>query len=149
MSVLFFAEEIDFPPVKRRKIAQWVKQVASGYSKKIGEINYIFCTDNRILEINCQYLQHDYFTDIITFDYSESNILSGDMFISLETIKSNSEKFGTTYHDELLRVIIHGFLHLCGENDKSPKEREIMSQKEDVALALLNETKTKKEKQIK
>jgi rRNA maturation RNase YbeY len=139
MGVTYFTEDVSFPPMKRRKIAQWIKQIAAGYGKKVGEISYIFCSDSKILAVNLEYLQHDYFTDIITFDYSENDTLSGDLFISLETVKSNAEKFGVDYEEELQRVIIHGILHLCGQNDKSPKERAIMTQKEDAALALLNE----------
>jgi len=144
MGVAYFTEDIAFPPIKRRKIAQWVKQIAALYGKKTGDINYLFCSDSKILEVNRTYLQHDYFTDIITFDYSESNRISGDLYISLDTVKSNAEKFGTKYEEELSRVIIHGILHLCGQNDKTPEERAIMTQKEDAALALLDEIETAK-----
>ncbi|OJV92014.1 MAG: rRNA maturation RNase YbeY, partial [Bacteroidia bacterium 44-10] len=99
----------------------------------------IFCSDEKILEVNKQYLQHDYYTDIISFDYTEGTKISGDLFISLDTVKSNSENFGTDYTEELHRIIIHGILHLCGINDKGPGEREIMTQKENEALALLPE----------
>ena len=143
MAILYFSEDTGFPPIKRREITQWIKQVAALYRKKNGDINFIFCSDKKILDVNREYLQHDYFTDIITFDYSENNTISGDLFISLDTVKSNSEKFGATYQDELLRVIIHGILHLCGQNDKSPEEKTIMREKEDAALALFNKTKRK------
>lgn len=103
--------------------------------KKTGDIAYIFCSDERILEINKQYLQHDYYTDIITFDYSEDNIISGDIFISIDTVKSNSLDFGSDFETELLRVIIHGILHLCGQDDKSPELRMEMTRKENEALA--------------
>ena len=144
MGVAYFTENIEFPPIKRRGITQWVKQIATLYGKKTGEINYIFCSDSKILEMNHAYLQHNYFTDIITFDYSENNRISGDLYISLDTVKSNAEKFGTKYEEELSRVLIHGILHLCGQNDKTPKERAIMTQKEDAALALLDEIETAK-----
>ena len=112
------------PPIKRREVSEWIKQVAASYGKKVGDIAYIFCSDERILEVNRQYLQHDYYTDIITFDYTEGNRISGDLFISLDTIQTNAEQFANNdYHRELHRVIIHGILHLCGINDKGPGER--------------------------
>ena len=126
------------PPIKRREVSEWIKKVAASYGKKVGEIAYIFCSDERILEVNRQYLQHDYYTDIITFDYTEGNRISGDMFISLETIQTNAEQFAENdYQRELHRVIIHGILHLCGINDKGPGEREIMEDAENKALALI------------
>jgi rRNA maturation RNase YbeY len=103
----------------------------------VGDIAYIFCNDEKILEINRQYLGHDYFTDIITFDYDEGDIISGDLFISLDTVRSNAEEQGTNYDEELYRVIIHGILHLCGINDKGPGEREIMEAAENEALLKL------------
>ncbi|WP_106831729.1 rRNA maturation RNase YbeY [Parabacteroides pacaensis] len=138
MAVYYYAEEVKFPVIKKRETTAWIKKVADKYGKKVGDISYIFCSDERILEVNREYLQHDYYTDIITFDYTEKNVISGDLFISLETVKSNSEKFGTEYKEELLRTIIHGILHLCGINDKGPGEREIMEQNENAALALFS-----------
>ena len=109
----------------------------------MGDIAYIFCSDERILEVNRQYLQHDYYTDIITFDYCEGNRLSGDLFISLDTVRTNAQQFaGGDYARELHRVIIHGILHLCGLGDKGPGERELMEQAEDHALALLHSNAT-------
>lgn len=125
------------PAIKKRETTAWIKAVASSYKKKVGEIAYIFCSDEKILEVNKEYLQHDYYTDIITFDYCEDNVISGDIFISLDTVKSNSEQFNTSYNDELHRTIIHGILHLCGINDKGEGEREIMEAEENKALALL------------
>ena len=126
------------PPIKRREVSEWIKKVAASYGKKVGEIAYIFCSDERILEVNKQYLQHDYYTDIITFDYTEGNRIGGDMFISLDTIQTNAEQFADNdYQRELHRVIIHGILHLCGINDKGPGEREIMEDAENKALALI------------
>ena len=104
--------------------------------KRLGDIAYIFCSDEKILEVNRQYLQHDYYTDIITFDYCEGDRLSGDLFISLDTIRTNAEQFGASYEDELHRVIIHGILHLCGINDKGPGEREVMEAAENQALTM-------------
>ena len=109
---------------------------AATYGMKVGDVNYIFCNDERILEVNREYLQHDYYTDIITFDYTEGNIISGDLFISLDTVRTNSEQFATEYEEELHRTIIHGILHLCGINDKGPGEREIMEAAENKALAM-------------
>ena len=125
------------PSIKKREISNWVKEVASSYHKKVGDITYIFCSDEKILEVNNQYLQHDYYTDIITFDYGEDDIISGDLFISLDTVRSNSEQFETDYKEELHRIIIHGILHLCGINDKSPDERAYMTECENKALQLI------------
>ena len=125
------------PAIKRRETSAWIKSVAASYGKKVGDIAYIFCNDEKILEVNKEYLQHDYYTDIITFDYREGNVISGDLFISLDTVKSNSELVGATYEQELHRVIIHGILHLCGINDKGEGEREIMEAAENKALSML------------
>ena len=134
--ITYNTDGVKMPAIKRRENSAWVKQVAAIYGKKIGEIAYIFVNDEKILEVNKQYLQHDYYTDIITFDYTESDTISGDLFISLDTVRTNAELIGATYEQELNRVIIHGILHLCGINDKGPGEREIMEQAENKALAL-------------
>ena len=136
MAVTYQTEGIKMPDIKKRETTEWIKAVAATYEKRIGEIAYIFCSDEKILEVNRQYLQHDYYTDIITFVYCEGNRLSGDLFISLETVKTNSEQFNTPYEEELHRTIIHGILHLCGINDKGPGEREIMEAAENKALAI-------------
>ena len=141
--ITYQTEEVRMPSIKKRQTTAWIKVVAGTYDKKIGEIAYIFCSDNKILEVNREYLNHDYYTDIITFDYCEGNRLSGDLFISLDTIRTNSIQFGSTYDDELYRVIIHGILHLCGINDKGPGEREIMEAAENKALSLLKELEDK------
>ena len=125
------------PSIKKRETTAWVRAVAATYGKKVGDVSYIFCNDKRILEVNREFLQHDYYTDIITFDYTEGDVISGDLFISLDTVKSNSEQFATEYDEELHRTIIHGILHLCGINDKGPGEREIMEAAENRALAML------------
>ena len=125
------------PAIKRRDVSAWIKKVAAAHGKKVGEVAYIFCDDEKILEVNREYLQHDYYTDIITFDYTEGEIISGDLFISLDTVLSNSVQLGVSYEQELYRVIIHGILHLCGINDKGEGEREIMEREENEALALL------------
>ena len=124
------------PDIKKRLTTAWIRTVAATYGMKVGDVNYIFCNDERILEVNREYLQHDYYTDIITFDYTEGNLISGDLFISLDTVKTNSKQFATEYEEELHRTIIHGILHLCGINDKGPGEREIMEAAENKALAM-------------
>lgn len=137
MAVSFYNEGSEMPSIKKTDIRNWVKQVAEQHGKRVGAIAYIFCNDEKILEVNRQYLQHDYYTDIITFDYTEGNKISGDLFISLDTVRTNAEQFEQPYERELHRVIIHGILHLCGINDKGPGEREIMEAEEEKALALL------------
>ncbi|MCF2558861.1 rRNA maturation RNase YbeY [Prevotella brevis] len=134
--ITYNAENVKFPKIKRRETTAWIKRVAASYGRKVGEIGYLFCDDEKILEVNREYLQHDYYTDIITFDYDEDDIISGDLVISLDTVKSNAELFHKNYNEELHRVIIHGILHLCGINDKGPGEREIMEAAENKALAM-------------
>ena len=134
--ITYNAENVKFPKIKRRETTAWIKRVAAYYGRKVGEIGYLFCDDEKILEVNREYLQHDYYTDIITFDYDEDDIISGDLVISLDTVKSNAELFHKNYDEELHRVIIHGILHLCGINDKGPGEREIMEAAENKALAM-------------
>ena len=136
--ISFQCDGVVAPAIKRRENSAWIKNVASVYGKKVGDIAYIFCNDDKILEVNREYLQHDYYTDIITFDYTEGNIVAGDIFISLDTVRSNSELLGVPYRQELHRVIIHGILHLCGIDDKGEGEREIMEKEENKALAMLS-----------
>ena len=125
------------PAFDQEKVRAWIQQVAATFNKSVGALTYIFCNDDRILEVNREFLQHDYYTDIITFDYSNKRRISGDMFISLDTVKSNAELFGREYDEEFMRVVIHGVLHLCGIDDKGEGEREIMEAHENEALALL------------
>ena len=134
--ITYQIEGTRMPNIKKRETTSWIRRVADTYGKKVGDVNYIFCNDERILEVNREYLQHDYYTDIITFDYTEGNTISGDLFISLDTVKTNSEQFCTEYDEELHRTIIHGILHLCGINDKGPGEREIMEAAENRALEM-------------
>lgn len=138
--ISFFAEEIQFPTIHEDKLTNWIERVAARYEKSIGELTYIFCDDDKILEINRQYLQHDYYTDIITFDYSEADEISGDIFISLDTVLSNSQLYHTGFTDELHRVIIHGVLHLCGISDESEANQKQMRLAENEALSLLMNT---------
>ena len=134
--ITYNTDGVKMPSIKKRENTAWVKAVAASYGKRVGEIAYIFVDDEKILEVNRQYLGHDYYTDIITFDYCEGDVISGDLFISLDTVRTNAEQVGATYEEELHRVIIHGILHLCGINDQGPGEREIMEAAEDKALAL-------------
>jgi metalloprotein, YbeY/UPF0054 family len=132
--IQYIAEDIKLPALEKMKINHWIKEVANGYAKKVGDIAYIFCSDEKILEVNNQYLQHDYYTDIITFDYTDGNVISGDIFISIDTVRSNAEEFKVSFETELLRIIIHGILHLCGQDDKTPELRIEMTKKENLAL---------------
>lgn len=134
--IRYFCEDIKFELKGRAFNNKWLKTVAESEIRKLGDINIIFCSDNYILDVNMKYLQHDYFTDIITFDYCEDDRLNGDLVISLDTVRSNAELFHKDYDEELHRVIIHGILHLCGLNDKGPGERELMEAAENRALAL-------------
>lgn len=134
--ITYNAENVKMPKIRKRETSAWIKAVAASYGRKVGEIGYLFCDDEKILEVNREYLGHDYYTDIITFDYDEEDTINGDLVISLDTIRTNAEQFGKTYEEELYRVIIHGILHLCGINDKGPGEREIMEAAEDKALAM-------------
>ncbi len=135
--ISYNAEGVAMPNIKRRATTAWIKAVAATYGKRVGEIGYLFVDDEHILDVNNQYLGHDYYTDIITFDYCEGDVLNGALVISLDTVCSNAELFGKPYEEELHRVIIHGVLHLCGLNDKGPGERELMEDAENRALALL------------
>lgn len=132
--VTYNCEGVKMPKFKKREITAWIKTVAASYGRKVGDIGYLFCDDEKILEVNNEYLGHDYYTDIITFDYDEEDVINGDLVISLDTVRTNAEKFGKAYEEELHRVIIHGILHLCGINDKGPGEREIMEAAENKAL---------------
>ena len=124
------------PEMDIRKVSAWIEEVAASHSRRVGNLNYLFVDDEEILVANRQFVNHDYYTDIITFDYSRGDRISGDIMISLDTVASNAEIFGVPYFRELLRVIIHGVLHLVGINDKGPGEREIMEAAENAALEL-------------
>ena len=131
------SQDVQFPEIDRELVERWLETVAREHDRLLGPITYIFCSDPKILEVNLKFLSHAYFTDIITFDYTHGRRVSGDLFISLDTVRSNAEKFGAVYNEELHRVIVHGLLHLCGINDKGPGEREIMETHENQALELL------------
>jgi len=133
----FTADNIEMPALNERQINRWIRAVAAKYGFSVGQINYIFCSDERELEVNRQFLGHDYYTDIITFDYSTASTLNGDIFISLDTVRSNAEQLSIPFEAELNRILIHGILHLTGQGDKTPESKAVMTAKENKALALL------------
>ena len=141
MSHIFTWEALDteMPALDFEKVEAWLCKVADNHGFEIARVSYLLTDDANILDYNIKYLNHSYFTDIITFDYTSGNRIAGDIVISLDTVKSNAEQLGMDYHSELLRVIVHGVLHLCGINDKLPGEREIMEQNENEALELFNQ----------
>ena len=133
----FTAEQIEMPAFDQRKINRWIRAVAADYGFAVGNINYIFCSDERELEVNRQFLGHDYYTDIITFDYSTESTLNGDIFISLDTVRSNAAEVGVSFEEELHRILIHGVLHLTGQGDKTPETKAEMTRKENLAIQKL------------
>lgn len=130
------AQNVGMPELDEQRLALWLQNVAEAHNRILDGLGYIFCDDETILDVNRQFLNHDYYTDIITFDYCRGRMVRGDMYISLDTVATNAEAVGESYHRELLRVIVHGVLHLCGINDKGPGEREIMEAHENDALAM-------------
>ncbi len=134
--ISYYFQDTDFKFRDRRKTNEWLKLAAESEIRRIGNISIIFCSDNYVLDINQKYLQHDYFTDIITFDYCEGDRLSGDLFISVDSVRENSVEFGTEFKDELNRVIIHGLLHLVGYDDHTEKDIKLMRSKENYYLSL-------------
>ena len=133
--IRFGSDSIEMPALDERKIGRWIRAVAAEYGFVVGNINYIICSDERELAVNREFLGHDYYTDVITFDYSTAGTLNGDIFISLDTVRSNAEMVGVAYEQELLRIIIHGVLHLTGQGDKTPETKVVMTEKEEKALA--------------
>ena len=134
--IRYFCEDIKFTYKNKLANNRWLKMVAGSEIRKIGDINVIFCSDNSILDVNMKYLQHDYFTDIITFDYCEGKVLSGDLFISVDSVRENSIEFGTDFEEELHRVIVHGVLHLIGYDDHTEEDKKVMRQKENYYLQM-------------
>lgn len=133
----YFSEEVSMPDFNQADVNDWIATIIENHKKELGEITVIFCSDDYILKVNREYLSHDYFTDIITFDYCEGSLVNGDLFISLDTVLDNSKDFETGYDNELMRVIIHGVLHLIGFNDKTDTEQEEMTRQENISLSLL------------
>ena len=134
--ITYEAEGVKFPNIKKRETSNWIRRVAESYGKRIGEIGYLFVNDDKILEVNKQYLGHDYYTDIITFDYTTPQCINGDVFISWETAQSNAAEIGVSAERELLRILAHGLLHLTGQGDKTPETKAEMTRKENQALGL-------------
>lgn len=124
------------PDIDQKAVTTWIGRVATAHHRRVGDINFIFVDDETILQINREFVHHDYYTDHIGFDYCEADFLSGDIYISVDTVRTNAELLGVSYDNELHRVIIHGVLHLCGIEDKEPGQRAVMEAEEDKALAL-------------
>ncbi|MDE7389287.1 MAG: rRNA maturation RNase YbeY [Muribaculaceae bacterium] len=139
MTISWLTENVGFPDaIDKERVERWLEAVAAAHGKVAGTLTYIFTDDEGILRVNREFLQHDYYTDIITFDYSKRRMVNGDIYISLDTVRSNAEGLSVNPVRELHRVVAHGMLHLCGLNDKGPGEREIMEAHEDEALKLLD-----------
>lgn len=136
MSYIFHKEDTAFRFLNKSLIINWLSSSLKKEKKKPGELNFIFCSDKYLLKMNRQYLQHDYYTDIITFDYSQKDLVSGDIYISIDRVKENASTYKVSFQDELLRVMIHGVLHLCGYKDKSTQAARLMREKEDYYLSL-------------
>ncbi len=137
MAVSYHTEDCPLRFDRRRAVNRWIAETAAAEGRRRGEIAIIFCSDERILSLNREHLRHDYPTDIITFDYSEGKVISGDLFIGVDTVRRNAADYGVTFERELHRVIIHGILHLCGYPDKTPAQARTMRAKEDFYLVLL------------
>ena len=133
--ITYHTENVRMPAIKRRETTAWIRRVASTYKRKVGEIGYLFCDDEHILQVNREYLGHDYYTDIITFDYCEGNRLCGDLFISVDSVRENASVYGTEFADELNRVIVHGLLHLMGYDDHTEDDIATMRAKENYYLS--------------
>ena len=138
MSIRFVSQNIDFELPQAEKVKKWVSQVVQLRGKRVGNISYLFCDDEHLLGVNQQFLNHDTYTDIITFDYVVADLISGDIMISVDRVGENAEKFGVPFEQELHRVVIHGVLHLLGQGDKSDTEAAEMRRQEEEALALWN-----------
>lgn len=136
--ITFHTEDIEMPALDERKVGKWIRAVAADYGFAVGNIHYIFCSDERELAVNREFLRHDYYTDVITFDYSTAQTLNGDIFISLDTVRSNAKMVGTSFDQELMRILIHGVLHLTGQGDKTPETKAEMTAKEEKALKKLS-----------
>lgn len=138
--ILFYTEGVEYPSFfSESKIIEWIELIAETYDKTAGELSFIFCNDDHILEINKQYLDHDYYTDVITFDYCVGNLLCGDIFISLDTVQSNAEQFGVSFENEFFRVVAHSVLHLIGFKDKEEQDALLMRENENRCIELLKD----------
>ncbi|KGN72271.1 rRNA maturation factor [Porphyromonas macacae] len=137
--IAFYADDVDLPRLRKRTVRRWIEDVAERYQKEVGDICYQFVNDDRILQTNQDFLDHDYYTDIITFDETKDNVIAGDIMISVDTVRSNADQYDLNYDEELHRVIIHGILHLCGLKDETDEDEAVMHRAEDEALAMLRE----------
>jgi len=135
-NISFHSEGVSTKTPSKRLLKAWIKEFVSNHGKKVGELAFVFCSDEKILEVNQNFLKHDYYTDIITFDYCEGEIVSGDIFISVERVKENATSHNAEYNTELIRVLAHGVLHLIGFQDKSPKKKKEMTENEDLCISL-------------
>ena len=135
--IRFETQGVEMPELDQPKVKQWIRGVAADYGFSVGEITYVFTNDEGELRVNQQFLGHDYYTDVITFDYSSGSVISGDIFISLDMVRHNAEQVGTIFVEELMRIMIHGVLHLTGQGDKTPESKTQMTEKENLALAKL------------
>jgi probable rRNA maturation factor len=135
-NISFHSEGVNTKTPSKRLLKAWIKEFVSNHGKKVGELAFVFCSDEKILEVNQNFLQHDYYTDIITFDYCEGEIVSGDIFISVERVAENATSHNIEYNTELTRVLAHGVLHLIGFQDKSPKKKKEMTENEDLCISL-------------
>lgn len=135
--IQFLAHDVPMPDFNRQRAVAWLRAIAADYGFSVSDLTYMFCSDEHILSVNRQFLNHDYYTDVITFDYSTASSLAGDVFISLDTVRSNAEQYGCDFTDELHRILVHALLHLTGQNDKQPADRQEMTRKENAALAKL------------
>jgi rRNA maturation RNase YbeY len=138
MSIQFFCEDVGLPKISKRKTANWIRGVIASEGKRVGDISFIFCSDEYLLDVNRKYLDHDYYTDIITFDYVEGAVVNGDIFISVDRVAENAKEFNASFEAELHRIIVHGVLHLLGYKDKSKKEKLLMTEKEDFYINVLS-----------
>ena len=136
--ITFSSDNISMPSLNLPQVERWIRAVAAQYGFAVGDLNYIFCDDEKILAVNREFLQHDYYTDIITFDYTTRTRVNGDIYISLDTVASNAKQVGATFEQELHRIIIHGLLHLTGQADKTPETKAQMTAKEEDALSKIS-----------
>lgn len=134
MGIHFFSEDVAFPKIGKRFVSDWLKKVIQAEAKKIGDVSIVFCSDEYLLNVNQEYLNHDYYTDIITFDYVEGSLINGDIFISIDRVAENATEYNVAFKKELYRIIVHGFLHLIGYKDKLKTDKQLMTQKEDFYL---------------
>jgi probable rRNA maturation factor len=138
LEINFFSEDTNYELSNQQQYVDWIFSFVKSHNKSVGDLNYIFCSDSFILDINKEHLKHDYFTDIITFNYNEGDSISGDVFISVDTVAVNAKDYKVTFANELTRVIAHGALHLIGFNDKTEEDQNEMTRQEDICISGFN-----------